>query len=157
MSATVAAVLQAVTDLLQPIVGESSALRAAVNGPPDQLNAFPQASVWLGAATVELDPDRGQTMPAYGIYERKTTQTGFVRIYEARRGILPGDFNRLVPPLDAVKTQLATDDNLSGLVERFQATGSTVPGYDPDLESLYLDVGFQAVWYDAGSYPEGWE
>lgn len=141
-------VLAAVAGLLAPLV--SGTLKRVQTGPTDQLNEFPAAWLWLGASLDELDP-------AAGILEERTTQLGAVRLYVERNGLLLSDVARLNPLVQPVKAALRSDRTLSGLVDRFQGTGSTAWQYDEQLGALFVDVTWRAFWIEPDTYPVEWQ
>lgn len=144
MAATLAETLQAVTDLLTPLV-TAGTLKRAINGPQDQLNEFPAAWVWFGPATVSRQA-----------YERQITYTGFVRVYADRRGLLPGDYARLVPPVDAILAACRDNPTLGDLAERFDATAVSLPAYDAELNALSVDVQWAALVIEPDTYEQDW-
>lgn len=146
--AALEAVVAAVAGLLAPLA--PATLAAVVAGPTDQLNEFPAAWVWPAESVDELDP-------AAGILEERTTQLGFVRLYVDRRGLLLSEFARATALVAPVKAAMRGSRTLSGLVDRFQSTGSTRPAQDDELGAIFVDVGWRAVWIEPGTYPVAWQ
>jgi hypothetical protein len=146
---TLAATLDAITSLLQPLVADGT-LKAAVTGPREQINDFPAAWVWFGPATVLHDPAGRTTL------ERHTTRTARVRLYAKRAALLPGAYTALVPLIDAVTATLSAAPVIEGVADRFGVTGHNEPGYDEELGALFVDVSCAALWIDADTYVQDW-
>lgn len=147
-------VLAAVTALLAPLV-EDGTFKQVKSGPGDQLNEFPVAWVYPGASNDDLDPGRD-------IPEELTVQTGAVRIYVNRTGLLPGDYGRAVALVQPVKEAFRSNRTLSGLVEgfdgvdRFQSAGNDEPRQDDEMTVVYVDVRWRAEWREPDTYPDEW-
>lgn len=145
--ATLDAVMTAVGALLAPLV--PATVKRVVVGMADQLNEFPAAWVWPGEAIDELDP-------AANIFEERTVQAGFIRLYGNRSGLLLSDVAVLMAAVEPVKARLRTDRTLGGLVDRFQGTGNGRPAQDDELGAVYVDIGWRAVWVYPDAYPTQW-
>ena len=139
--------LAEVVDVLTPLVPGTFA--AVLDAPPRQVNQFPTAEVRLGRTTIQHDP-AGQ------ILERRNLRTGAVLMYLPNVGTLPEQYRKYAPLIDAVLEVFGEVPTLNDVTDRFAASGYSAVGFDESLGCFRLDVDWQAIDIEAGTYIQDW-
>lgn len=141
--------IQAVVDLLEPLVTDGT-LKRVSSGPREQLSSYPAAWVWYGPMEVRHETTIRQNL------ERVNVRTIRVSLYDKRSGMLPQAYMALVPVIDAVVTRLQSVNEIDGVSDRFVVAGHGEASVDDELDAIVVDIVVTSEWTDADTYVQDW-
>lgn len=141
--------IQAVVDLLQPLVTDGT-LKRVSSGPREQLSTYPAAWVWYGPMEVRHETTIRQNL------ERVNIRTIRISLYDKRSGMLPMAYMALVPVIDAVVARLQTVNEIDDVSDRFVVQGHGEAAEDSELDAIVVDIVVTSEWTDADTYVQDW-